>query len=65
MVSPRKALPAQADVAHWISAAALAAGCPRALIEQLPSPTGDSSVLARRYRAAGLGLQINPPQAAA
>jgi len=40
MARTRKALPAQVDVAHLISAGVLASVCPRALIEEVLSETG-------------------------
>lgn len=43
MARTRKALPAQVDVAHLISAGVLASVCPRALIEEVLSETGRAS----------------------
>lgn len=40
MARTRKALPAQVDVAHLISAGVLASVCPRALIEEVLAQTG-------------------------
>ena len=43
MARTRKALPAQVDVAHLISAGVLAGVCPRALIEEVLADTGKAS----------------------
>ena len=43
MARARKALPAQIDVAHLISAGVLASVCPRALIEDVLAQTGKAS----------------------
>ena len=43
MARARKALPAQIDVAHLISAGVLASVCPRALIEEVLAQTGKAS----------------------
>ncbi len=43
MARTRKALPAQVDVAHLISAGVLASVCPRALIEEVLADTGKAS----------------------
>ena len=40
MARARKALPAQIDVAHLISAGVLASVCPRRLIEEVLAQTG-------------------------
>ena len=39
----RKALPAQVDVAHLISAGVLASVCPRALIDEVLAETGKAA----------------------
>jgi hypothetical protein len=43
MARTRKALPAQVDVAHLISAGVLASVCPRSLIEEVLADTGKAS----------------------
>jgi hypothetical protein len=43
MARTRKALPAQVDVAHLISAGVLAGVCPRRLIEEVLAETGKAS----------------------
>ena len=43
MARARKALPAQIDVAHLISAGVLASVCPRTLIEEVLAQTGKAS----------------------
>lgn len=43
MARTRKALPAQVDVAHLISAGVLASVCPRAMIEEVLADTGKAS----------------------
>ncbi len=43
MARARKALPAQIDVAHLISAGVLASVCPRVLIEEVLAQTGKAS----------------------
>ena len=43
MARARKALPAQVDVAHLISAGVLANVCPRTLIEEVLAETGKAS----------------------
>jgi hypothetical protein len=43
MARTRKALPAQVDVAHLISAGVLASVCPRALVEEVLAETGKAS----------------------
>lgn len=43
MARTRKALPAQVDVAHLISAGVLASVCPRSLVEEVLSETGRAS----------------------
>ena len=43
MARTRKALPAQVDVAHLISAGVLARMCPRAMIEEVLAQTGKAS----------------------
>src|SRR4249920_3617119 len=43
MARTSKALPAQVDVAHLISAGVLASVCPRAMIEEVLAETGKAS----------------------
>ncbi|SCC93911.1 transposase [Thiomonas sp. X19] len=51
MARTRKALAAQVDVAHLISAGVLAGVCPRALIEEVLADTGKASQRERRLPA--------------
>ena len=51
MARARKALPAQIDVAHLISAGVLASVCPRTLIEEVLAETGRASQRERRLPA--------------
>ena len=51
MARTRKALAAQVDVAHLISAGVLASVCPRALIEEVLVDTGKASQRERRLPA--------------
>ena len=51
MARTRKALPAEVDVAHLISAGVLASVCPRALIEEVLRDTGKASQRERQLPA--------------
>lgn len=54
MARTRKTLPARADVAHLISAAALAAICPRPLIDEVLAQTNKTSQRQRQLPAAAV-----------